>query len=112
MSTSNKHVAVGRGHVRLGVVLHVVGAQAKILVLDFDFAVGEVEVAFLALLFGFQTHAGLARGGWRNDFLRGGSAKRKQTDGQRQEDASPACGTEFMEEVHELAPPHHDRTRR
>ena len=55
-----QHVASGRGHVRFGVVLHVVGAQAKILVLDFDFAVGEIEVAFLALLFGFETHAGLA----------------------------------------------------
>ena len=75
MSTSNKHVAVGRGHVRLGVVLHMVGAQAKILVLNFDFAVGEVEVAFLALLFGFETHAGFARRGGRNDFLRGGPTK-------------------------------------
>ncbi len=35
----------------------VIGAQPKILILDFDFAVGEVDIAFLALLLGFETHA-------------------------------------------------------
>jgi hypothetical protein len=50
--------------------------------LDFDIAVGEVEVSFLALLVGFQAHAGLAGRGCRNDFLRGGSVKREETGGE------------------------------
>ena len=53
-------VAAGRGLVRLGVVLYVVGAQSKVLILDFDIAVGEVKVPFLALLVGFQAYTGLA----------------------------------------------------
>ena len=53
-------VAGGGGHVRLGVILNVIGAETKILILNFDFAVGEVNVAFLALLLRFETHAGLA----------------------------------------------------
>ena len=35
------HVAVGHGHVGLRVVLHVVGAQLQVPVLNFHFAVGE-----------------------------------------------------------------------
>ena len=37
-----------------------IGAQPKFSILDFDLAVRKVEVPFLALLFGFETHAGLA----------------------------------------------------
>ena len=72
-------VAAGRGFVRFRVVLHVVGAQSKVPVLDFHVAVGKIDVSFLALLFGFQTHAGLAGRGWRIDFLRGGSVKCEET---------------------------------
>ena len=81
MSTSNSTWPWAVAMIGLRVVLHVVGAQSKVLILDFDLAVGEVEVAFLALLFGFETHAGLAGRGWRNDFLRGGPTKRKETRG-------------------------------
>ncbi len=55
------HVAAGLGQERFRVVLHVVGMQLEIPVLDFHLAVGEKYVAFLALLLRFQPHVRRAR---------------------------------------------------
>jgi len=99
------YVAASRSHVRLRVVLHVVGAQSQISILDIDFPVRDVYVAFLPLLLGFQAHTGGPGRRWRSDFLRIGSPNRKDTGGQNEKDAPSAYHTEFMKESPQLTPP-------
>src|ERR1700737_3598549 len=55
-------MAARRTHVSFCVVLHVVGAQPIALVQNFDLAVRKKYVAFLALLFGLQSHRSVAGG--------------------------------------------------
>jgi len=82
-----KYVAASRRLVRSRVVLNMIGTQAEIFVLDFNFAVGEVEVSFFALLFGFEAHAGLTCGcgGRRNNFLSCGASRGEDISGESKE---------------------------
>jgi hypothetical protein len=98
-------VPMGRGQVRLRVVLHVLRTQPEILVLNFNVAVCEVEIPFLALLVRLETHFDRSRRQWRNNFLRVGRAKYKNTDGQGKEDAPPRWAAEFLNKSHDCVPP-------
>jgi hypothetical protein len=77
-----------------------IGAQAKISILDFDLAVSEVKIPFLPLLFGFKPHAGWALQRWRAGSLRGGRRERPKRQSnagdQRKESASPASRSDFL----------------
>jgi hypothetical protein len=78
------------------------GTQTEIFVLDFNFAVGEVEVSFLALLFGFESHARLTCGcgGRWNVFLSCGASRGEDTCGEGKEYPDTAGSTEFLSRSH------------
>jgi hypothetical protein len=102
-----KYVAASRGLVRFRVVLNMIGTQTEIFVLDFNFAVGEVEVSFLALLFGFETHAGLTCrcSRRRNNFLSGGASRSEDTCDEGKEHPDAECNTEFSNSSHQFVLP-------
>ena len=96
------HVTASRRLVRFRVVLNMFGTQTEIFVLDFNFAVGEVEVSFLALLFGFESHARLTCGcgGRWNVFLSCGASRGEDTCGEGKEYPDTAGSTEFLSRSH------------
>ncbi len=64
------HVAAGFRHLRVFVVLDVIGAQARVVVQQIDVAIGIVDAANLALLVGFEAGVLVAPARARNYRLR------------------------------------------
>ncbi len=98
-------IALGRGEISFGVVLNMVGVETKIFILDFNIAIGEIEIALLALLLGLEPHTCFGGGRWRLNFLGNRCAHRKNRRGQRQENAPTSCDNEFATEFHDSVPP-------
>jgi hypothetical protein len=92
------------GEICLRVVLHMIGMQLEIFVLDFDVAVGEIEIPLFALLLCFKPHTCFGGRRWRKKFLRGDSAHLKNARDQRQEYAPPNCDIEFATWFHDPLP--------
>ena len=98
-------MAAHRSLVSFRVVLHVVGAQPIVPVKNFDITVGKKEVAFLALLLGFQTYGRVA-GRQARAFRRNLCHDAGRQDTAREQDANGPYAKradEFAEGNHILA---------
>ena len=95
------YISVGRREISLRVVLHMVRMQTKIFILNFDVAVGEIQVALLTLLLGLEAHTGFSGRGMAQQFPARDAAittktSRSQSDETRRQFATMDLRPGFM----------------